>query len=78
LLKVDYHTPVIDPLHFTSIYKNTTPNFVNVNDGDYRLNSNSFCIDKGDASFAVGIPLDIDGNQRIQGAAPDLGAYEKQ
>lgn len=78
LIKVDYHTPVIDPLHFTSIYKNTTPNFVNVNDGDYRLNSNSFCIDKGDASFAVGIPLDIDGNQRIQGAAPDFGAYEKQ
>jgi hypothetical protein len=78
LVKVDYHTPVTDPAHFTSIYQNTTPNFVNVNDGDYHLNSSSICIDKGNASFAAGIPLDLDGNQRVQGGAPDLGAYEKQ
>ena len=78
LVKVDYNTPVTDPLHFTAIYKNTTPNFVDVYDGDYHLNPGSVCIDKGNTSFAAGIPLDLDGNQRVQGVAPDLGAYEKQ
>jgi hypothetical protein len=50
----------------------TDPKFADVTNGDYRLQVDSPCIDKG---TSVGAPVaDIEGTPRD--AAPDMGAYE--
>ena len=48
--------------------------FVNAAAGDYREAAGSPTIDAG-SSDGIG-PLDLDGNARSQGAAPDIGAFE--
>jgi hypothetical protein len=78
ILKVDNTTSVTDPLHFFTIYKNNAPGFVDATNADFHLNAGAFAVNKGDASFVTGIPFDIEGNTRILGAAPDLGAFEKE
>ncbi|MHA2032166.1 MAG: T9SS type A sorting domain-containing protein [Candidatus Kariarchaeaceae archaeon] len=49
------------------------PLFVNVNDGDLKLQNNSPCIDTG---INVGILDDFVGNSRPIGVGFDMGAYE--
>jgi hypothetical protein len=54
----------------------TPPAFVNAASGDFReLATSTGTIDRGHDDGALG-PLDLDGNLRILGAAPDIGAYE--
>jgi hypothetical protein len=53
-----------------------TPSFVYPENGDFHLNPNSPCIDKG-TSNAPGLPnTDFEGDSRIIGPAPDIGADE--
>ena len=54
-----------------------TPYFVDRDNGDYRLASNSSCINRGNNAVVSG-SLDLDGNLRIFGDVVDLGAYEYQ
>ena len=54
------------------------PMFVNPDAGDYRLQSGSPCVDKGDSSVVPEGALDLDENPRIRGKAVDMGAYEYQ
>jgi len=49
------------------------PQFVNLNAGDYHLQSSSPCIDAG---IDVGLTSDYDGNSRPRGTGYDIGAYE--
>jgi hypothetical protein len=60
--------------------RNVSPEFDSVNTGkpffNFRLRSTSPAINKGGASGLP--PFDLDGNSRLLGTAPDLGAYEKQ
>ena len=51
------------------------PSFEDRAGGDYRLQTTSECIDKGN-SAAVTWATDLDGDQRIQNKAVDMGAYE--
>lgn len=52
-------------------------NFVNPAEHDYRLSIGSAAIDAGrDDKAGDGNLLDLDGNERIQSAAVDMGAYE--
>jgi hypothetical protein len=51
------------------------PRFVNPAVGDFHLASGSQAIDAGVADD-LALPADLDGHQRVQGAAPDLGAFE--
>ena len=44
--------------------------------GNLRLAAGSPAIDAGDSGALIGVLTDLDGNNRIQGDAPDLGAYE--
>jgi hypothetical protein len=53
------------------------PLFVNLADGDFRLQSNSPCINAG-YNGAVGFSSDLDGNTRVVGGTVDIGAYEFQ
>ena len=53
------------------------PCFVAVENGDYRLMSNSPCINWGNDA-AVTAALDLDGNPRINDGYVDMGAYEFQ
>ena len=50
------------------------PNFVNFADQDYHIVFPSDAVDEGRS--VTGIAHDLDGNARVQGQAPDIGAYE--
>ena len=53
------------------------PDFVNYAAGDYRLQSNSLCINTGNNGYVIG-GTDLDGGRRIVGGTVDIGAYEYQ
>jgi hypothetical protein len=56
---------------------NVVPRFVNVDNADFRLRSNSLIIDAGINDPPGGLPSeDADGNMRIAGFTVDIGAYE--
>ena len=59
---------------------NVSPQFVNVNNGDYRLRPGSPMIDSGSFNSVYYTPpaTDIRGLPRIRGAKLDIGAYEAQ
>ena len=54
------------------------PNFVDSENGDLHLSSDSPCIDAGDPNYALdsNYPTDLDGNPRIVCGRIDMGAYE--
>ena len=51
------------------------PLFVDYAGGNYRLRSDSPCINAGNNAYAPG-PTDLDGRSRIANGAVDIGAYE--
>jgi hypothetical protein len=53
------------------------PLFVDPLNGDFRLQSNSPCINSGVDAYAAG-PSDFDGRPRVSGGTIDMGAYEFQ
>ncbi len=57
----------------TDIQQN--PNFVNPSVNDFRL-GDSPCIDAGNNADAEGIPVDLEGQTRLNGLAVDIGADE--
>lgn len=63
---------------FTDVLVNTDPLFVAPEDGNFHLEEASPARDAGDMTIDVTITEDLDGNNRIVGQAPDIGAYEWQ
>lgn len=51
------------------------PLFIDAANDDYRLRIDSPCVDSGSSVYATGNE-DLDGNPRITGSQPDMGAYE--
>lgn len=54
------------------------PSFVDESVGNYRLQSNSPCINSGSNFYETYSAIDLDGNPRIVGGTIDMGAYEFQ
>jgi predicted outer membrane repeat protein len=54
------------------------PRFVDPENGDLRLRSDSPAIDAGDNATVQGIQVDLANDPRIVGSAVDMGAYEYQ
>ena len=55
------------------------PQFVNVGAGNFRLQSNSICINRGLNQSWMTTSMDLDGNPRLYaGGVVDMGAYEFQ
>ena len=55
------------------------PQFVDAASGNYRLRTNSPCINRGGRYLLHALPeTDLDGNPRIAYSAVDMGAYEAQ
>lgn len=50
--------------------------FVNPANGDFGLQAASPCIDAGLNAYPFPVNVDLRGNNRVEGANPDLGAYE--
>ena len=76
LVKVDTSIHTSNSYHFKTIYINQEPDFVNPFNSDFKLNSSSFAIDKGDIDIGRAFPTDLISKSRIDDLAPDLGAYE--
>jgi hypothetical protein len=53
------------------------PIFIDEASGNFRLQTNSPCINSGNNLFAIG-PIDLDGHPRIFNGTVDIGAYESQ
>ncbi|MCL1922059.1 MAG: DUF5123 domain-containing protein [Kiritimatiellaeota bacterium] len=53
----------------------SNPLFVDAANGDFRLQPDSPCINKGNNAYVVG-NVDLDGNPRILDGTVDMGAYE--
>lgn len=63
---------------FSGCIKNQNPSFSDTQHLDFSLKTGSAAIDAGSISATGLIMYDIDGNPRISGLAPDMGAYELQ
>ncbi len=63
-----------NPGFFNQIIKNKDPKFLDTDHQDYRIDSLSPAIGRGDPMLSVSAPLDLLGNPR--GKQPDLGAYQ--
>ena len=59
---------------FTNVLKNEDPLFINTQAGDYRIDSLSPAVGRGDESIAAIVPKDILDNSRLP--LPDIGAYQ--
>jgi hypothetical protein len=79
----DYATPVTflnsstSPLSSGNGNIANAPLFVDAVAGDFRLQSNSPCINAGNNAYVTGA-TDLDGNPRLAGGTVDMGAYEFQ
>ena len=80
LYKMKNAMPSTATFNNSTKYSTTVALFDSIDTGNrffnFRLSTNSPCINKGILSPAVSI--DLDGNPRPIGAFPDLGCYEKQ
>jgi hypothetical protein len=66
------------PLVFSEASSFTNaPLFVDPGSGDFRLQTNSPCINAGGDAYVIG-GVDLTGDSRIAGGAVDVGAYELQ
>ena len=77
LLKVPDDMDLTEKDHFVDIIRNEDPYFVNVEKYDYRLDSLSAAKDAGNMEFALKVPEDILGVNRLEDDGPDLGLYER-
>lgn len=76
LMKVNPEMDISDETKYKNIIINEDPEFVDVTEYDYQLDTLSPAIDKGDINIVTGIlDLDLNGNQRDE--LPDLGAFER-
>ncbi len=71
---------VNDPAHFESgtIDINTDPGFLNRDNNNYNLDSNSQAVDQGNIQDGIIVNGDIKGRNRNFNGTPDLGAFERQ
>src|SRR5262249_38286599 len=65
------------PMPLGGINFTNEPAFIDLSNGNLRLQSNSVCVNAGSNSF-ISAAIDLDGRPRVVGGTVDLGAYEYQ
>lgn len=86
LLKVENSFPLSNPAHFSAILAgNSDPEFKDIENNIYEIDSTSVAVDAGDAGILTVDPIlnfDLNGNPRpvsvLPPPRPDLGAYERR
>ncbi len=66
-----------DETKFIDIINGESPNFIDVSEYDFQLDTLSPCKDAGDVTIANQYPYDILETSRINDGGPDIGAYER-
>jgi hypothetical protein len=76
LFKLNDSTNNIHSERFLYSIRNQDPLFINNREYDFRLDSVSPAINKGNIDFSRLVPTDLNGVSRLADVAPDLGVYE--
>jgi len=77
LLKAAYNTDTSDISHFNNIILNQDPNFTNISNQIFQLDTLSPAKDAAGLIIANLVPNDIVGENRLADSGPDMGAYER-
>ena len=83
--ELDHCVTIIDPekfdlgdqTRFKEILNFQDPKFISYDENNYQLDTLSAAKDRGLPDHASLFPLDLNGNRRLDDAAPDIGAYER-
>ncbi len=78
IIKASEDLDMSDETKFKNIFRNVDPNFKNINEYNYQLDTLSPAKDTiANLELAKPFPTDILGNNRLEDEGPDLGAYER-
>lgn len=77
LIKVQDDFSTSDSEHFKNVLVNKDPKFTDPYENDFELDTLSFAKDNGKPEYGNMFPFDINLNNRMNDAGPDLGAFER-
>lgn len=77
LIQVSDTFKLPNPDRFVRLLRNIPPRFINIQKGNFELDTLSVAKDQGKDTYSKMYPLDLKDMERGKDAAPDLGAYER-
>jgi hypothetical protein len=77
LMKIGKKFDISDTNRYKSLVVDSLPRFKKISDDNFRLDTLSPAKDRGNIEYSRYVPLDFDGNDRLNDGHPDLGAFER-
>jgi hypothetical protein len=79
LLRLDtLNSPFWSVSRFPAAIINRNPRFIDISGYDFRPDTLSPLIDKGNPIYSISFPLDFRGESRTKDGKPDIGAFERK